>query len=239
MKKRFLVLLVLSLLLICVGTVLLVVLSQREDPSLGEKNFSWQEEDLTSLFLELSDCHVTVMRGEVSQIQCSGFPEDELSFRLSRGKGTLRKTDDFWESFFSVGLFARMEERISPKNGERKVLLTLSEKDAGALIGLTLNNADLTVDGEFLFLMVTADSSRLDVTLSRCHRFSGQLNDCVSNFVLDQNGHDFSRKIDGYACGLSLNGNERVNSETFDAPDSEDLLKLVIQGGSISLQYPE
>ena len=238
MTKKTLCVLLVAVFLMLIGAVLFLFpfFTQSTDitPTIYEIHSPLQQ-----IEIDFNKTDLTVCSDEKTFIEIIGYRENE--YYVSEEDGKLLLTDRFEKSpilFKIIGIGRYFQERKQVSESQ-KIILHLSTTDSQTPVNLILKNSTLSLAARIDYLTLNADNSNILVDHMEFDRFNGKLTNCDSSFSLAYSDQDFSRDIETHATKLSINGDERANTEQYIADFHKPYFKLEAQGGSCRLSYSD
>ena len=136
------------------------------------------------------------------------------------------------------GISRYFQERRQISNTQN-IILHLSQEYWQTPINLILSNSTLTLSAPLSYLTVHADHSSITAQDMAFERFSAKLIDCNSRFSISYTASDFSRNIETHNATLSINNDERANTEQFIAKFPKPSLIIEASGGICRIEFPQ
>lgn len=237
MKHRFsktTVLISVACALILLGLFLLILLPKQSFAVCEPIVFDLSKEDMRLLSFDISDCEIILRQGETSSIVATGFYREELQFVRENGSISLKEsTSLFGIGAVPVGVVTYWQHK-TPQD-ERKIEITLSPDDSYLPLSFALQNTVVDFSGSFYHMSLTAVNSEIDMSIEAFHDIRVDLDQCKTNFHIFRSLDSFSRLIESFDCDFSFNGETAVNSDSYQAAEADDILKLRLQGGSADI----
>lgn len=220
--------------LILLGLFLLILLPKQSFAACEPIVFDLSKEDICLLSFDVSDCEIRLRQGETSSVVATGFYREELQFVRENGIISLKEST----SLFGIGaepVGAVTYWQHQTPQSERKIEITLSPDDCYLPLSFALQDVVADVSGSFYHLTITAADSDIHMSLPMFHDIRADLDQCQTVFDTSRSLAGFSRLIESFDCDFSFNGENAVNSDSYQATEADDFLKLRLQGGSADI----
>ena len=236
MTKKTLCVLLIAVFLMLIGAVLFLFpfFTQSTDttPTIYEIHSPLQQ-----IEIDFNKTDLTVCSDEKTYIEIIGYRENE--YYVYEEDGKLLLTDRFDKSpilfkLIGIGCYFQKHKQTSEP---QKIILHLAKNDSQAPVNLILKNSTLSLAARIDYLTLNADNSTILADHMEFDRFNGKLTNCDSNFSIPYSDQNFSRNIETHATKLSINDDERANTEQYIADFQKPYFKLETQGGICRLEY--
>lgn len=237
MKHRFskmTVLIGVACAFILLGLFLLILLPKQSFAACEPIVFDLSKEDMRLLSLDVSDCEITLRQGKTSSVVAMGFYREQLQFVRENGIISLK------ESTSLLGIGAEPVGAVTywthkTAQTERKIEITLAPDDCYVPLSFALQHAVADFSGSFAHITVTATDSELYMSIPMFHDIRADLSQCQTKFDTSRSSESFSRLIESFGCDFSFNGENAVNSDSYQASGGDDFLEIRLQGGSADI----
>ena len=236
MKKRTLCVLLVSLFLMLVGVALfLFPLFTQNTVSLPA--FYTVKGGFQHIEIDLESTNLTVCKDEKTYIEINGYREND--YFISEEDGKLLLTDQPEKSpllfkLSGIGNYLKESRQVSE---QKSIVLHLSKEHWQTPVNLVLKNSTLTLSAPLSYLTLNADNSSVTADHMTFDRFNGRLKDCDSLFSIPYAATEFSRNIETHNTALSLNGDNRANTEQFVTDFQKPSFVIEAFGGTCRLEY--
>ena len=238
MKKRTLCVLLVSVFLMLVGIAcfLFPVFTQKNStsPIVYEVNTKFQQ-----IEIDLEETNLIICSGKKTHLEINGYHESE--YYISEENGKLLLTDrtektPFWFRLSGIGKYFK---EIRHESNTPSIVLYLSPEHSHTPVNLILKNSTLNLSTTLDYLTLNAENSSVLADNMTFERFNGKLINCDASFSIPYAADDFSRNIETHNTKLSLNGDERANTELFTADFPKPALIIEAFDGICRLEYPQ
>lgn len=238
MKKRTLFVLLTAVFFMLVGSALFLFPLFSQNSSSTPAIYT-VDNDFQQIEIDLKGTTLTVCSDENTYIEINGYRESE--YYISEEDGKLLLTDRFEKSplLFRLSGIGRYIKERRQMSGEKHIILHLSQEHSHTPINLILKNSNLTLSAPIDYLTLNAEDSSVTVRDMTFERFNGKLTNCESLFSLPYSAFEFSRNIETHNTLLSLNGDERANTEQFITDFQKPSFTVEAFGGTCCLEYPQ
>lgn len=238
MKKRTLFVLLTAVIFMLIGSALFLIplftQNTASAPAIDTVNSDFQQ-----IEIDLESTTLTICSDEKTYIEFNGYRESEYYISEKDGKLLLTDRSERFPFLFRLSGIGRYVKESRQTSGKKQIILHLSQEHSHTPINLILKNSNLTLTSPIDYLTLNAEDSAVTVSEITFDRFNGKLTNCKSSFSLPYPSYDFSRNIETHNTLLSLNGDERANTEQFITDYQKPSFTLEAFGGTCRLDYPK
>jgi len=238
MKKKTRYVLLVAVVLMLVGTALFLfpLFSQN---TIARPAVHTVIADFQQIEIDLEKTSLTICSDEKTYIEINGYRESE--YYISEKDGKLLLTDRSEKSpllfkLSGIGRYFKENRQISD---QKSIILHLSQEHVQTPVNLILKNSNLTLSSSLAYLTLNAEDSSVSADNMTFDRFNGKLTNCDSAFSILYSAAEFSRNVETHNTALSLNGDERANTEQFVTDFQKPSLVIEAFGGTCRLDYPQ
>lgn len=238
MRKKTLLLLLVAVFLMLVGVALFLFPIFTTSTNIPSVTYTAKSK-FQQIEIDLEKTDFSVCSAEETYIEISGYRESEYYISEENGKLLLTDCSEKSPLLFKLSGLGKYAKEILQPTDQKKVILHLSNEDSHKPLNIILQNSNLTLSASVDYLTINAAHSSIISDNMTFDRFSGRLTDCDSMFSILYPANEFSRNIETHATKLSLNGDERANTEQYTPNFQKPYFILETHGGICRLTYPQ
>ena len=238
MKKKTVLIILTAVFLMLLGVSVFLISYFTSDRAISPITHS-PRSDYQRVEIELTKTELTVLPAQKTSIELIGYRESE--FLITESNGKLLLTDQITSGKAPIKLsgIGRFFKESNSTSTEKHVILYLSEDDFEKPMSVILQDSTLSLSASLDYLTLHAENSTVTANDFSFKRFDAVLNNCNSQLVFSYAEKLFSRDIETHNTKLSLNGDERANTELFLAENNAPSFVLEARDGSCNLIYPK
>ena len=238
MKKRTLFVLLIAITLMLVGSFLFLFPIFTHD-TVSQPAVYNINSDLQHIEIDFEKTNLTICPDDKTYIEINGYHESE--YFISEKDGKLLLTDQSEKSpllfkLSGIGSYFKENRQVSET---KSIVLHLSQQHLQTTVNIILKNSTLTLAAPLPYLTLNAENSSVIAKDMTFERFNGKLINCSSRFSFPYPATGFSRNIETHNTVLSINGDERANTEKFETDFQKPSLVIEAIGGTCRLEYQQ
>lgn len=238
MKKRTLCVLLVSVFLMLIGASLFLYTFFTHKAPIEPTVYTIRT-DFQQIEIDLQNTNLTICSDEKNYIEIIGYRDSDCYVSEENGKLLLTDRSDKSPLLFQLSGIGRYFKERQQQSEPKRIVLHLSSSYLQTPVNLILKDSTLTLSASPAYLTLHAENSTLSADGMTFERFNGKLINCNSVFSLAYKANGFSRNIETHNTVLSLNGDERANTEQYATDFQKPSLVIEAHGGSCRLNYPQ
>jgi len=236
MKKRTLCVLLAAIFLMLAGTALFLFPFFTPN-TLDASSIYEVDADFQNIEIDLEKTNLIICSDKKTYIEINGYRESEYYISEENGKLLLTDRSEKSPLLFKLSGIGRYFKENRQISDQKSIILHLSQEHVQTPVNLILKNSNLTLSSSLAYLTLNAEDSSVSADNMTFDRFNGKLTNCDSFFSIPYSETEFSRNIETHNTLLSLNGDERANTELYVTDFQKPSLVIEAFGGTCRLNY--
>ena len=238
MKKKSLFVLLFSLFLMLVGGALFLFSYFQSDFGVEPIRYTVQSQ-LQWIEIDLKNTELVLLPSEdTTYLEISGYTDNEFFISETDGKMQLTDQSEKASNPIKLGGLGKLIKESRRTSKEKRMTLYINQETLDTPISIVLKESTFTSSAPVKNLSLNAEKSKITADHLMFDRFDAKLTLCQSSFVIDHEGNSFSRSIETYDTLLSLNDDQRANTDFYQAGDTAPIFIVNANGGSCALLFP-